>query len=155
MVYGISQGKARGKIVGVNYLYPVLSSEDTLIDVEAFLREGQRKWSGCKVVRWTAEEDRLTDARLITTPDGAATIISHFTDGRLISVDGADFEEAVDIAAWVRSLNPDPDVVLWFTSSAFDGHTVLTPGITPQQVLEQWVDHREHDPYVEYPQYFS
>lgn len=155
MVYGISQGKARGKIVGVHYLYPVLSSEDTLIDVEAFLCEGRRKWPGCKVVRWTAEEDRLTDARLITTPDGAATIISHFTDGRLISVDGADFEEAVDIAAWVRSLNPDPDVVLWFTSSAFDGHTVLTPGITPQQVLEQWVDHREHDPYVEYPQYFS
>ena len=86
---------------------------------------------------------------------GPSTIISHFADGRLISVDGADFEEAVEIAAWVRSLNSDPDVVLWFTSSAFDGHTVLTPGITPQQVLERWVDHREHDPYVEYPQYFS
>ena len=141
--------------MGVNYLYPVLSSEDTLIDVEAFLREGQRKWPGCKTAQWTAEEDRLTDADIIITPDGASTIISHFTDGRLISVDGADFEEAVDIAAWVRSLNPDPDVVLWFTSSAFDGHTVLTPGITPQQVLDQWVDHREHDPYVEYPQYFS
>lgn len=107
------------------------------------------------MVQWTAEEDRLTDARLTTTPDGASTIISHFADGRLISVDGADFEEAVEIAAWVRSLNPDPDVVLWFTTSAFDGHTVLTPGITPQQVLDQWVDHREHDPYVEYPQYFS
>ncbi|WP_279745280.1 hypothetical protein [Rothia aeria] len=106
-------------------------------------------------MQWTAEEDRLTDADIIITPDGASTIISHFADGRLISVDGADFEEAVEIAAWVRSLNPDPDVVLWFTSSAFDGHTVLTPGITPQQVLEQWVDHREHDPYVEYPQYFS
>ena len=141
--------------MGVHYLYPVLSSEDTLIDVEAFLREGQRKWPGCKTMQWSVEEDRLTDARLITIPDGASTIISHFTDGRLISVDGADFEEAVDIAAWVRSLNPDPDVVLWFTSSAFDGHTVLTPGITPQQVLDQWVDHREHDPYVEYPQYFS
>ena len=143
------------KIVGVNYLYPVLSSGDTLIDVEAFLCEGQRKWPGCKTMQWTAEEDRLTDADIIITPDGASTIISHFTDGRLISVDGADFEEAVEIAAWVRSLNPDPDVALWFTSSAFDGHTVLTPGIAPQQVLEQWVDHREHDPYVEYPQYFS
>ena len=141
--------------MGVNYLYPVLSSEDTLIDVEAFLLEGQRKWPGCKTAQWTAEEDRLTDADIIITPDGASTIISHFADGRLISVDGADYEEAVEIAAWLRSLNPDPDVVLWFTSSAFDGHTVLTPGITPQQVLEQWVDHREHDTYVEYPQYFS
>ena len=141
--------------MGVRYLYPVLSSEDTLIDVEAFLREGQRKWLGCKAVRWTAEEDRLTDADLIITPDGASTIISHFTDDRLISVDGADFDEAVEIAAWLRSLNPDPELALWFTTSAFDGHTVLTPGITPQQVLEQWVDHCEHDPYVEYPQYFS
>ena len=68
---------------------------------------------------------------------------------------GADFEEAADIAVWVRSLNPDPDLVLWFTTNVFDGHTVLTPGITPQQVIEQWVDHREHDPYVEYPEYFS
>ena len=41
-------GKARGKIVGVNYLYPVLSSEDTLIDVEAFLREGQRNGPGVR-----------------------------------------------------------------------------------------------------------
>ena len=48
MVYGISQGKVRGKIVGVNYLYPVLSSEDTLIDVEAFLREGQRNGPGVR-----------------------------------------------------------------------------------------------------------
>ena len=45
--------------------------------------------------------------------------------------------------------------MLWFTTDNFDGHTVLTPGITPQQVIEQWVDHREHDPYVEYPEYFS
>ena len=85
--------------MGVNYLYPVLSSEDTLIDVEAFLREGQRKWPGCKTMQWSVEEDRLTDADIIITPDGASTIISHFTDGRLISVDGADFEEAVEIAA--------------------------------------------------------
>lgn len=155
MVYGISQGKKRGKTVGVHYLYPVLSSEDTLINVETFLREGQRKWPGCKTMQRIAEEDRLTDADLIITPEGASTIISHFRDGRLISVDGADFEEAVEIAAWLRSLNPDPDVVLWFTTSVFDGHTVLTPGITSQQVIEQWVDHREHDPYVEYPQYFS
>lgn len=62
--------------MGVHYLYPVLSSEDTLIDVEAFLREGQRKWPGCKTAQWTAEEDRLTDADIIITPDGASTIFS-------------------------------------------------------------------------------
>ena len=45
--------------------------------------------------------------------------------------------------------------MLWFTTDVFDGHTVLTPGITPQQVIDQWVDHREHDPYAQYPEYFS
>ena len=96
--------------MGVHYLYPVLSSEDTLIDVEAFLREGQRNGPGVRRRSGPLRKTGLTDARLITIPDGASTIISHFTDGRLISVDGADFEEAVEIAAWVRSLNPDPDV---------------------------------------------
>ena len=99
--------------------------------------------------------DRETDVEILLDPDGASTIVSHFSDGQLISVDGADFEEAAEIAVWVRSLNPDPSLVLWFTTDNFDGHTVLTPGITPQQVIEQWVDHREHDPYAEYPEYFS
>ena len=72
-------------------------------------------------------------------------------NNQLISASGLDFEEAANIAAWVRSLNPDPNLVLWFTTSVFDGHTVLTPGITPQQVIDRWVDHAEHDPYIEYP----
>ncbi|WP_315034871.1 hypothetical protein [Actinomyces oris] len=44
--------------------------------------------------------------------------------------------------------------MLWFTANVFDGNTVLTPGITPQQVIDQWGNHTEHDPYIEYPQYF-
>ena len=84
-----------------------------------------------------------------------AVTVSHFRDNKLISADGAlDFEEAANIAAWVRSLNPDPNLMLWFTTTVFDGHTVLTPDITPQQVIDQWVNHTEHDPYIEYPQYF-
>ena len=53
------------------------------------------------------------------------------------------------------ALLPDPSLVPWFTTDNFDGHTVLTPGITSQQVIDQWVDHREHDPYAEYPEYLS
>ena len=53
--------------------------------------KGSENGPGCKTMQWTVEEDRLTDARLITTPDGASTIISHFTDGRLISVDRGRF----------------------------------------------------------------
>ena len=96
-----------------------------------------------------------TDADIVLNPDGASTIISHFRRGRLISVDGAEFEEAANIAAWARPLNPDSHLMLWLTTDVFDGHTVLTPGITPQQVIDQWVDHHEHDPYAQYPEYFS
>ena len=138
--------------MGVNYLYPAINPGHIIVDVDTFLYEGSRKWSDSRALRWSEED--ITDADIVLNPEGPSTIISHFKDNRLISASGLDFEEATDIAAWVRSLNPDPNLVLWFTTSVFDGHTVLTPGITPQQVIDQWVDHREHDPYIEYPQYF-
>ena len=140
--------------MSVNYLFTVLNSPYTIADTDTFLHEGSKAWPDSKGTRWDDDEDG-TDADILLTPDGASTVISHFRHGRLISVDGADFEEAADVATWARSLNPDPNLVLWFTTNVFDGHTVLTPGITPQQVIEQWVDHREHDPYAEYPEYFS
>ena len=140
--------------MGVNYLCSTLNSGRVIADTDTFLSEGKRRWPDCKVVLMDSDKFK-TDADIVLDPDGASTIISHFSDGQLISVDGAEFEEAADIAVWVRSLNSDPNLVLWFTTNVFDGHTVLTPGITPQQVIEQWVDHREHDPYVEYPEYFS
>ena len=140
--------------MSVNYLLTVLNPPYTIANTDTFLHEGSKAWPDSKGTHWDDDEDG-TDADILLTPDGASTVISHFSDNRLISVSGADFEEAADIAAWARSLNPNPNLVLWFTTNVFDGHTVLTPGITPQQVIEQWVDHREHDPYVEYPEYFS
>lgn len=140
--------------MGVNYLCSTLNSGRVIADTDTFLSEGKRRWPDCKT-RSVGSVDRETDVEILLDPDGASRIISHFSDGQLISVDGADFEEAADIAVWVRSLNPDPGLVLWFTTNVFDGHTVLTPGITSQQVIDQWVDHHEHDPYVEYPEYLS
>ena len=140
--------------MGVNYLCSTLNSGRVIADTDTFLSKGKRRWPACKT-RSVGSVDRETDVEILLDPDGASTIISHFSDGQLISVDGAEFEEAADIAVWVRSLNPDPSLVLWFTTDNFDGHTVLTPGITPQQVIDQWVDHREHDPYAEYPEYLS
>ena len=139
--------------MGVNYLYPAINPGHIIVDVDTFLYEGSRKWSDSRALRWSEED--ITDADIVLNPEGPSTIISHFKDNRLISASGLDFEEAANIAVWVRSLNPDPNLVLWFTTSVFDGHTVLTPGITPQQVIDQWVDHTEHDPYIEYPQYFQ
>lgn len=140
--------------MGVRYLYTTLNSGRVIADTDTFLCEGKRHWPDCKT-RSVGSADRETDVEILLDPDGASTIISHFSDGQLISVGGADLEEAADIAVWVRSFNPDPSLVLWFTTNVFDGHTVLTPGITSQQVIDQWVDHREHDPYAEYPEYLS
>ena len=140
--------------MGVRYLYTTLNSGRVIADTDTFLSEGKRRWPDCKT-RSVGSADRETDVEILLDPDGASTIISHFSDGQLISVGGADLEEAADIAVWVRSFNPDPSLVLWFTTNVFDGHTVLTPGITSQQVIDQWVDHREHDPYAEYPEYLS
>ena len=140
--------------MGVRYLYTTLNSGRVIADTDTFLREGKRHWPDCKT-RSVGSADRETDVEILLDPDGASTIISHFSDGQLISVGGADLEEAADIAVWVRSFNPDPSLVLWFTTNVFDGHTVLTPGITSQQVIDQWVDHREHDPHAEYPEYLS
>ena len=122
--------------MSVNYLLTVLNSPYTIADTDTFLSEGKRHWPDCKA-KLAGSDTLKTDADIVLNPDGASTIISHFRHGRLISVSGADFEEAAEIAAWARSLNPDPNLVLWFTTNVFDGHTVLTPGITPQQVIEQ------------------
>ncbi|TFH52575.1 hypothetical protein E4J66_07250 [Actinomyces viscosus] len=140
--------------MSVRYLYTTLNSGRVIADTDTFLSEGKQQWPDCRTIS-VASADREVDVEILTPPDGASTIISHFRDGRLISVGGADFEEAADIAVWVRSLNPDPNLMLWFTTNSFDGHTVLTPGITAQEVIDQWVDHREHDPFVEYPEYLS
>jgi len=140
--------------MSVSFLFPELSATGTIIDGNGFLLESNKRWPGSTALRWR-EYERDTDVDIIINPDDMAVTVSHFRDNKLISADGAlDFEEAANIAAWVRSLNPDPNLVLWFTTSVFDGHTILTPDITPQQVVDQWVNHRGHDPYIEHPQYF-
>jgi len=67
-------------------------------------------------------------------------------------VDGDPDNSAV-VAAWVRLL-PDPGLVLWYVDEGFNGHSVQFPGITAEQVASGWVDHGEHDPFEEYPDYF-
>ena len=140
--------------MSVSFLFPELSATGTIIDGNSFLLESNKRWPGSTALRWR-EYERDTDVDIIINPDDMAVTVSHFGDNKLISADGAlDFEEAANIAAWVRSLNPDQNLVLRFTTSVFDGHTILTPDITPQQVVDQWVNHRGHDPYIEHPQYF-
>ena len=72
----------------------------------------------------------------------------------MVSTEGTP-DQAAEVAAWVRQANPDRGLVLWFVDDSFSGHIVLYPGITPEQITANWVDHSEHDPYTEYPDYFK
>ncbi|WP_103061706.1 hypothetical protein [Actinomyces qiguomingii] len=50
-----------------------------------------------------------------------------------------------------QALNPAPNLVLWLTDDFFQNHVVLTP----EQINTSWVNHAEHNPMTEYPQYFT
>ena len=111
------------------------------------------RWPTATLHRWHVT-DSGSDATInVHPPSDTLFIIDHFHKNRMISVDG-DLFDASKVAAWVRSLLPDPNLDLWLIDNVLSGHTILFPRITPEQVLDNWVDHREHDPYVEYPQYF-
>ncbi|AYD90311.1 hypothetical protein D5R93_10390 [Actinomyces lilanjuaniae] len=138
--------------MGVDHMVITVTSQQQMIDADTFLREAQNRWPGCQAV----VEDpatHISDATVVSPPDAPPFSVIHFPDNGMISTD-AHPQVAAEIAAWIRSLHPDPDLVLWYTDQGFTGHTVLTPGITPTQVNHQWVDHRDHDPEQEYPHYF-
>ena len=81
-------------------------------------------------------------------------MIDHFPHRRLLAIGGNPFN-SVEVAVWVREVHPDPEIVLWLIDDAFTAHVVLHPGITVDEIHAGWVDHREHNPYEEYPQYFA
>ena len=140
--------------MGVNYMILTMNPNQTIFDADTFIAETQRRWPGCQAYKNKKESNSFTDAG--ANIDSASTtpfMVYHFIDRHMISVDG-DLFDAAEVAAWVRSLLPDSNLDLWLIDNVLSGHTILFPGITPQEVLDNWVDHDEHDPYVEYPQYF-
>lgn len=138
--------------MGTGYMIITMDPNQTIFDANTFIAEAQQQWPGCQTYRKT--EYFIADAGAnISLLDSSSFMIDHFPDNHMISVDGTP-EHAAEVAAWVRSLFPDPNHILWLLDGVLSGHTVLFPGITPQEVLDNWVDHDEHDPYVEYPQYF-
>ncbi|WP_182911382.1 hypothetical protein [Actinomyces sp. 2119] len=126
--------------MGVNYMVVAMDPTQQMIDADTFLREAQNRWPGCQAV--VEDPARLiSDATAnISPPDAPPFRVTHFPHNRMVSTD-AHPQVAAEVAAWVRSLHPDPSLVLWYTDQGFAGHTVLTPGITPTQIDHQWVDH--------------
>ncbi|WP_136193002.1 hypothetical protein [Actinomyces procaprae] len=126
-----------------------------LIDRDSFVRQAKERWPECEVVIVNRPEAPV-DACIYPVFEGYKMEVSHFTDNQAIVCRGAlEAPGAAEVAAWARSLNPDPELILWLIDDDFTGHVVLTPGITPDEIRASWVDHAEHDPAVEYPEYFG
>ncbi|MBO3725862.1 hypothetical protein J5X07_12670 [Actinomyces bowdenii] len=139
--------------MGISYLIMTMNPSQTIFNADTFIIEGHQKWPNVDSYRWEIEGNGSDAALDVHPPTASSFIIDHFHKDHMISVDGTP-EQAAEVAAWVRSLLPNPNLDLWILDNHLSGHTVLFPGITPEQVLDNWVDHREHDPYIEYPQYF-
>ena len=129
--------------------------DQVIFDADAFVRAAQVRWPGCRVIWNDGPSKSISDVSVRVDPgEDPPFMIIHFPECRSLVIDGNPFNSA-EVAVWVRELYPDPDLVLWFIDGAFTAHVVLHPGITTDEIHAGWVDHREHDPYEEFPQYFA
>jgi len=140
--------------MSVGFCVITVTSDQHMFDAETFLRRAQERWPQCRVMRHDPGR-YISDAEFeVNSADGPLFLVIHFPGGGLVSIDG-DLDQTAEVAVWLREVHPDPDLVLWFTDGDFSGHTVLFPGITAEEVSSGWVKHSEHDPFVEYPDYFK
>ena len=125
-----------------------------IFDAKNFAKEAQMRWPGCRVI-WKDPSKYISDVGVRVDPDDDPTfMIIHFPHRRAVTTDGLPFQVA-EVAVWVREVHPDPELVLWLIDTGFAAHVVLYPGITVDEIDAGWVDHREHNPYEEFPQYFG
>lgn len=140
--------------MGGDHIVMTVTSAQHMFDADAFVRHAQQKWPGCRVFRFDFE-DRTSDASVNVRPAGGIPFnVIHYPGNHMVSAD-AENDTAAEIAAWMRSLHPDPDLILWYIDDSFAGHVDLLLGISAEQIHDNWVDHEEHDPYAEHPEYFT
>ncbi len=82
-----------------------------------------------------------TDFHVYVALGGETLTVSHYPDGRSMGVESGDVEVA-DTVAWIRSLLPDDFPRVIACDGGWNGHVELTPGITAEQVMSGWIDHR-------------
>ena len=114
--------------MSVNHMVFAVRSEDRMFDADTFVREAQKRWPGCEVFDANRGKSNQTTLVQVESQDEPSFSINHFSDNQMVSTDGTP-DQAAEVAAWVRRVNPDPGLVLWFTDQSFSGHTVLRPGI--------------------------
>lgn len=117
------------------------------VSTEGFLAAAADRWGTSAQLFTETGSDRDVDATvMVPSPGEHGFAVRHFRTGELISTDGY-FEQAAEVAAWIRSLLPEAtDVPVWLVDAAYEGHVFLTPGISAEQVRQSWVEHGEDDP---------
>ena len=139
--------------MGVDFIVVAVDPSQVIFGADKFVEEAAMRWPECRVYRRDPSR-MVADVSVSVAPSGSSSFsVIHYPNNRFISTDAGP-EVAAEIAIWVRSLHPDPSLTLWLTAESFSAHVVLHPGITTDEIHTGWVDHREHDPYEEFPQYF-
>ena len=76
----------------------------------------------------------------VTLPREPDFAISHFRDNLMIGLEGTAQQNARS-AAWIRALLPERAPRVIVGERSWQGHADLPHGVTPEQVLANWVDH--------------
>jgi hypothetical protein len=125
----------------VNFIVIGAVPERYAIPLDGF-REAASQWAPHAQVREDTGPDDVTDATiLVERPDEPAFHILHSRSGRSVFTDGTP-DQAAEVAAWVAENFPPDGVEVWLTDDAHTRHIVLTPGMTPADVVAApWQPH--------------
>lgn len=127
--------------------FMVLSPDGVLhLSADDFVDAAQRRWPEHSTLRRHDPEWASDLTIQIERPGEYLFQVFHDRKGEAIWTDGHE-DQVPEVALWVRSLLPeDPGGRIWLIDEGFGGHVELVPGMTAQDIAEQWVDHAEHPP---------
>lgn len=125
-----------------------------LIDAETFVREARNKWPEESLEVIQSSDSLMSDVSIyIDLKNEPPFSVIHFYNNDLITCDG-NLDNSIEVALWLRNLL-SKETVMWLTDGHFGFHIALYPGMEKKDIMNNWVDHAEHDPYEEYPEYFG
>ena len=81
-----------------------------------------------------------TDFHIYVDLDSGSLHVSHFADNMSISFDASE-PEVREVLAWYRSLLPFDFPRVIACDQGWNGHVDLTPGITADEIMSNWIDH--------------
>ena len=115
--------------------------KDFTVTIEQF-RAASQHWAPHASVGSGVVDDGPVDANiLIERPGEPRFRIFHFRNNDMLSTDGTP-EQAAEVAVWaVDSFPKTGDGELWLVDQGYNGHSVLTPGMSAADVWASWLAH--------------